>query len=128
MVRVPPLERRFGGFALVLGREDGAAVLRADVVALAIELGRVMGAHKHVEDLLERNPVAVIGHAHALGMAGGSAAYLLVGRIGLVSADIAAFDPAHADDVLHHCLGAPEASACDDYLFLRHSILLYRFR
>ena len=52
MIGVPARDRGLGLGALrLVEREDRAAVLRADVVALAVELGRIVRAEEHVEQL-----------------------------------------------------------------------------
>ena len=94
--------------------------MRADVIALAVELGRVVGGEEHVEDVVVGDLIGIEGHADRLGMAGVAAADLPVGRVVDVAADIAAFDRAHPDHVLEHRLGAPEAPAREDRLLFRH--------
>ena len=83
--------------------------MRPDIVALAVQLGRVVRPHEHVEDFAIGDRRGVEGHPDRLGMAGGAAADLLVGRVRHRAADIAALDFAHADHVAEHRLGAPEA-------------------
>ena len=125
VVVVPALDRRFGLCALlVIQGKDGAAVLGSDVAALAVELGRVVRAEEDVVEIAQRKLFVVEGDAHAFGMAGRAGADLLVGGVRLVAADVSAFDLAHADHVLHHRFGAPEASACDNRLLLRHVVIL----
>ncbi len=59
MLVVPAGDGGFGlGLLGLVEREDRAAVLGADVVALAVELGRVVRAEEHVVDLGERDLVA----------------------------------------------------------------------
>ena len=74
---------------LVLG-EDRRAILGADVIALAVELGRVVDREEDVEQVAIADLVGIEGDADRLGMAGVAAAYLLVGRIGGLPAGIAA--------------------------------------
>ena len=126
VIGVPAFDCRLGLAALALARqEDRAAILRANVVALAVELGRIVGAQEHVEQVGERNDVGIEGDLDRFGMAGPAAADLLVGGIGLVAADVPALDVLNADDVVHHRLGAPEAAAGQDRgVDVAHGILL----
>ena len=122
MVAIPAGDGGFGlGPLRIVQREDRAAILGADITALTVQLRRIMGAQKHVEQIGVGQLIGVKGHPHRLGMAGGAAAHFLIRRVGFGPADIAAFDRAHADHIVHHRLGAPEAPTCNDCLFLRHN-------
>ena len=92
----------------------------ADVVALTVELGRVMEGEEYLQQLAIAELVSVEGNADRLGMAGIAAADLLVGRIDGLPAGIAAFDRLHSDDIEEHRLGAPETSACEHRHFIGH--------
>ena len=96
---------------LAARREDRRAILGADVIALAVELGRIVGGEEDVEQLVIGDRVGIEGDPDRLGMAGVAAADLPVGRVGDMAADIAALDLRDADHVLEHRLGAPEAPA-----------------
>src|SRR5690606_36313640 len=100
--------------------EDGAAVLRADIVALPVELGGIMSAKEDIEHFGIRDHAGIVGHADRLGMASRAAAHLLVGGVRHRSADVAAFDFAHSDHVAKYCLGAPEAPAGEDCRLFGH--------
>ena len=53
MVGVGALDRRARlALLLLVLREDRRAILRADVVALAVELGRVVGREEDVEQIV----------------------------------------------------------------------------
>ena len=79
-------------------------------------------AKMDVEDVVIGDLVRIEGHPDRLGMAGVAAADLAIGRVVDMAADIAALDRADADQILEHRLGAPEASARQNRLFLSHSV------
>src|SRR5690606_4841842 len=82
MFGIPAGDGRFGLGALrVAQREDGAAVLRADIVALPVELGGIMSAKEDIEHFGIRDHAGIVGHADRLGMASRAAAHLLVGGV-----------------------------------------------
>ena len=105
---------RFAGLALLalVLREDRRTILSPDVVALAIELRRVVNREEDVEQIVIAQLVIVEGDPDRLGVAGIAAADLLVGGIFGASAGVAAFDLLHAHDVEENRLGAPKAPAC----------------
>ena len=113
-----------GFFFLPFEREDRTAILGADIVALPVQLGRIMRTQKDVVKLGQRDLLVVECDPHAFGMAGIARADLLVGRVRLVPADIAALYFADADHVFHHRFGAPEAPAGNDRLLFCHVIKL----
>src|SRR5690606_39642435 len=81
MFGIPAGDGRFGlGALCVAQREDGAAVLRADIVALPVELGGIMSAKEDIEHFGIRDHAGIVGHADRLGMASRAAAHLLVDR------------------------------------------------
>ena len=106
-----PRLRLGSGFRL-LGRvgEDRGAVLRADVPALAVHLGRVVEAPELVHELAVRDLARIERHLDALGMARAAAADVLVVRVLGLSADVA--DPGVGDPgrVPELDLDAPEAA------------------
>ena len=69
-------------------RHDAGAVLRPDVVALPVELGRVVHGEKHLEEGFVGNDAWVKLDFHHLSVAGGAAANRLVGRMGVVAASV----------------------------------------
>src|SRR5215210_3120390 len=75
---------------LVVEGEDRRAILGADVIALAVELGRVVGREKDVEQVVVAQLLIVEGDSDRFGMAGVAAANLLVRGIGEVAAGVAA--------------------------------------
>src|SRR5439155_3036851 len=81
---------RFARLAVLLValREDRRAVLSANVVALTIELRRVVRGEEDVEQVVVTQLLRVEGDADRLGMVGVAAADLLVGRTGDVAARI----------------------------------------
>ena len=114
---------RFGGVMLcIVCRKDCRAILRADIIALTVKLGRIMRAQMHVVNLGERDRIGIERHADRFGVAGPARANFLVSRAGRITADIAAFDLRNAHDIAEHRFGAPEASACNNRLFaVRHN-------
>lgn len=89
---------------------DAAAVLRAHIVALAVEGGGVVGVEEDFQDFLQADGVGIKRQAHHLGVAGVTLADLLVAGVVGVAVGVAAFhvgDAAHADK---NRFGAPEAS------------------
>src|SRR5436305_12543580 len=69
-------------FLHIVGREDRRAILRADVVALAVELGRIVRREEDVEQVAVIELRGVEADADRLGVPGIATAYLLVGRVG----------------------------------------------
>src|SRR6185312_14714687 len=81
--------RGFGGGALRRREHVNAgAVLRADIVALAHALGRVMIFPERLQQPLVRDFLWIVDHQHDLVVAGTAAANFLVGRIGREAASI----------------------------------------
>src|SRR3546814_2825880 len=76
------LRRPRGGFLLRRMREDGGAILGADVVPLAIELGGVVSGEEDGEDVVIGDDIGIEGQPHGFGVAGVAAADLLVAGIG----------------------------------------------
>src|SRR5262245_53642261 len=108
--------RRLGGFALRRrGYIDAGAILRADVVALAHALRRVVVLPEGLEELIVGDLLRVIDHLHDLVVAGAAGADLLVGRIGRQAAGIAHGGRVNALAQLPElALGAPEAAHAED--------------
>src|SRR5258708_365967 len=75
------LERGLGSIALLrrIG-VDRRAVLRADIVALAHPLGRVVALPESLEQRFVAGLLRIEHHQYGLGMAGLPAAHLLIGR------------------------------------------------
>src|SRR5438067_12837607 len=83
------LARGFGGTALLrrVGI-DRRAVLRADIVALAHALGRVVAFPEQFQQRLIARHLRVVDDQHRLGVAGLAAAHLLIGRVRRMAAGI----------------------------------------
>jgi len=109
----------YGFLAFVLG-EYRRAILRADVVALPIELSRVVGREKDVEEVVVAQLIGIEGDPDRLGVAGVAAANLFVRGIGRLATGIAALDGFDADHIQENRLGAPKASAGEDCDFFGH--------
>ena len=92
----------------------------ANVIALPIELGRIVGREEDIQQIVVGDSVGIEGHADRLGMTCVTAANLLVRRIDDIAADVSAFDGLHSYDVVEYGFGAPEAPACENSDFLSH--------
>src|SRR6185312_17193684 len=90
--------------------KDRRAITRADIGALAIDLGRIM-RHREIDlqDAAIGDAMRIEGDLHGFGMAGLLAAHRLVVRIVLLAAGIARDRFDHAVDMLEDALDAPEA-------------------
>ncbi len=93
------------------GGEDGGAVLRAHVVALAVEGGGVVDGEEDVQDIGVGDLRGVKGDAHHLGVPGVPGAHLLVGGVGGVAAGIAGDHIGDAGHLVEYGLEAPETTA-----------------
>src|SRR4029079_17084238 len=83
MAGVVAVDRRLRPrFLLVFLREKRRTILRADVIALPVELGRIVGGEEDVEEVVIADVLVIEGDADRFGMAGIAAAHLLVGGIG----------------------------------------------
>src|SRR4051794_33123784 len=121
---VPPLPRALRGLLeelllLLVRVEHRRAVLRADVVALPVQLAGVVQREEHVEDHLTRDHVGVERHGHRLRVAGGPGAHELVAGVRRRSSGVAGHDVADALEVPVHGVQAPEA-ATSEYERLHH--------
>ena len=89
---------------------DAAAVLRAHVVALAVEGGRVVGVEEDFQNFFQADFVGVEREAHHLGVAGVALADLLVAGVDGVAVGVAAFHVGDAAHAVEHGFGAPETT------------------
>ena len=102
----------FGDALLVgVGREDRAAVLRAFVGALIVELRRVHHREIDAQDLAERNLLRIEDDADRFRIAGRSRAHLFIAAFRIGAAGEAGHDLRHALHMLEHALHAPETAA-----------------
>ena len=114
-------EDRFeGGAFLLTVNEDDAPVLGPHVVALAVQLRRVVGREKHAKHGAVVNDVGVVLEFHHFSVAGALAADLLVGGVLNMASCIARPSRKHALQVLHRRFDAPEASSTNHEF--RHGI------
>lgn len=98
------------GLLPFIGVEDDGAVLRPDVVALAVRGGRVVGLEKDVEQARERQGGRVELDLRGLGVAGRAGRDLVVGRVGHVASGVPRSHGLHAGQHLEHGFRAPEAA------------------
>ena len=118
--------------------EYHGAVLGADVVALAIERGRVVNGEEGLQQGAIVDQFGIEAHLHYLGMPRGAAAYPAVIGILQCSAGIARNERLDADELIERGFEAPEAAAaqCGNFggssgvrlraVFAVHSILPQR--
>src|SRR5882672_9647270 len=109
------LRHRLAGNLLLLRRvgEDHRSILRAHVIALAIELGRVVHHEKNFEDLPIRDAGRIELDAHYFGVTGVAVAYLAVVRAINVAAGVTRLDVNHALEFFVHRFQAPETTAAE---------------
>ena len=98
-------------------RHDAGAVLRPDVVALPVELGRVMDGEEHLEEGFVGNDAWVKLDFHHLSVTGGAAANRLVGRMGVVAASVSGEGRRNTVDLFVRAFNAPKASSTHDHAF-----------
>src|SRR6476661_9376231 len=96
---------------LVVAVVDPAAVLRADVVALAVQRGGVVHDEEDLQDLPRADLRRVVGELHHLVVAGAAGAHLLVAGVVERAVGIARLDVGHSAHVHVDGFGAPEAAA-----------------
>ena len=81
--------RRLGGHPLVLGEwHDAGTVLRANVVALTVELGRVVDGKEHLKEGLKRDNGGVKLNLDHFSVAGCAAANGFVSRVRVVAPSV----------------------------------------
>ena len=91
------IDRGFGFTLLITVQgEHRAAILCADIVALAVQLRRIMGGEKDVCQITIADDCGVISNPDCLGMARAARAYLTVCRVIDMPANIATFNAADA--------------------------------
>src|SRR3989475_6769484 len=91
--------------------EDRRPVLRADVMTLAVERGRIVDREEDLKQLAEGDHLGVERDLHRLGVAGAACADRLVSRIRALPADVAGLDRLDALHPVIDRLQAPEAPA-----------------
>ena len=97
----------FGGVGVV----HAAAVLRADVVALFVEAGRVNDAEIVLQDVVEAEFVGIVGDFDGLGMTRVAVGHVFVTRIFCFAIGVAGYGVNHAVYALEIGFQAPEAAA-----------------
>ena len=92
------------GFGLGVGvGEDDRAVLRPDIVALAVLCGWVVDGEEHAQQVSVGQFVRVELDLHDLGMAGAAGADRLVAGVRHMAGGIAGHHPTHAPQFLEDC-------------------------
>ena len=112
-------------FSFLLGavREDGGAVLIADVRSLAIELCWIVNLPKSIEQLVVCDTLRIVRHFDSLGVPGSMAADLTIGRIIGVAARVPGDDLDDPSKLAKGGLHTPEAAG-GKRSFLRFHTLL----
>ncbi|VXC37777.1 hypothetical protein BURKHO8Y_210416 [Burkholderia sp. 8Y] len=98
---------------LVRMREHGRAILRADIVALTVELRRIVRREENLQNLAIADDIGIEHDLDDFGVPGVAVAHLLVGRIHHLAARIAGFDGLHALDRQKHGFSTPETTAAE---------------
>src|SRR5262249_7303834 len=105
---------------LLIGIKDGRAILPADIIALSVEMGRIVGNGEENFQNLPVGPLAgVVFDLHSLGVIRRSATNSPIVRGFFCPACISG---GHADDTVQltvHGLYAPKATAGENYGFNR---------
>ena len=83
---------------------------RADVVALAHALGRIVALEEDLEELLVAHALRVEDDEHGLVVTGAAGAHLFIGRVWGEPAGVADRGHDHTGDVPEPLLGTPEAA------------------
>src|SRR5882762_8201275 len=91
--------------------EDRRTILRADIIDLAIERGRIVDHEEHLEDFLERHLLRVEGELGYLGMARLARADLLVRGVRCPAAHATGLDGIHALEIVEDGFQAPETAS-----------------
>ena len=103
-----------GGFLRSAREIEGRAVLRADIIALAHALGRVMALKEQFHEVREGDFGGVEDDLDDLGMAGAAGADFFVGRVRGDAAGIADTGQPDALGLPEDPLGAPEAAEAEN--------------
>ena len=98
-------------------RHDAGSVLGADVVALAVELGRVMDGEEDLEQGFVRDDGGVKLHLDHFGVSGCSAADRLIGRMRVWATGIGGKGGLNTVNLFVSAFDAPKAPPTDDHPF-----------
>src|SRR5258708_38594286 len=106
------LDGALGGFTLlIIVYEDRRAVLRADVVHLAVLRRRIVQPEEEVEDLVVADLLRIEADLHRLGVAGRSLLPLLVRRVLERAAGVPGGRLDHTRQLADQLLDPPQAAA-----------------
>src|SRR5205814_2318956 len=81
---------------LFRGVKDDGAILRANVISLAVQRGGIMNGEKYIEQIAKRDFVWIENHSHYFHMSGSSGTDLPVGGIIHVSTHITGLHRLHS--------------------------------
>src|SRR4029078_8786482 len=103
----------FLGFGFFLRRmiENGRAVLRADVVTLTVQSGRIVDDEKYLQKIAETQSRRNKSNLYDLGITVVAATYIAVGRFWLVAAHLPRFNADDTFEPVVHGLEAPETAS-----------------
>jgi hypothetical protein len=101
------------GFLFGRGEVDAATVLRAGIVALAVQRGGVVNHEEDLQDLPRADLCRVIAQLDDLVAAGATGADVFVAGPLELAVAVAGLDIGDATHVLEHRFGAPEAAAAE---------------
>src|SRR5262245_9754454 len=107
-------------FLLIVGVKNGGSILPAEVVALTVELCRIMCDGKvNLQQLSECGLTRVVPNFDGLGMIRSTAAHgSIIGSLGRISG-VTAADRNHSSQFLKNSFHAPEATTCEHCLLFR---------
>src|SRR5208283_4635776 len=108
---------------LFIAIKNHRPILLADVVALAVQRGRIMNGEKHFQQVFVANHGRIEGDLGHLDMSGLAAANLLVARVRHVPAHVAGHYCLHSLQLIEGSFHAPEASSAEDR-YLCHCVRL----
>ena len=116
----PLLECVAGSFRrlalLVAVTVDAGAILRADIVALAHALRRIVVLPENLQQIVVADCVRVEDHEHDLGVCGHAGADFAVGRIRGMAGGVSDGRAVHPGELPEFLLGAPKAAHCEHRL------------
>jgi len=97
----------------VAGIEDDGPILRARIVPLPIQRGRIMDGEEDLEQIGEADLRRIEGDADDLHVTGVAGADLPIGGIRSASTHVAGFDRGHALQAIEDRFQTPETSATE---------------
>src|SRR5262245_34536133 len=108
----------FSNSLLLVSIENSGSILAADIVALPVELCRIMGDGKvNLKQLAERGLTRVVANFNGLGMIRSTAADRpIIRSLGAIPG-VTAANRQHSSQFFENSFHAPEATTCEHGLF-----------